>query len=50
MYLKRNKHYLLSAALIGSAILSVPVAQASTSFTSSALLTYTINSITNLNP
>ena len=49
MYLKRNKHYLLSAALIAGAILSVPVVQASTSFTSSALLTYTINSITNNN-
>ena len=49
MYLKRNKHYLLSAALLVGAILSVPVVQASTSFTSSALLTYTINSITNNN-
>ena len=49
MYLKRNKHYLLSAALIAGAILSVPVTQASTNFLGSAALTFTINSITNLN-
>ncbi len=50
MYLKRNKHYLLSIALIAGTILFVPLTQASTTFFGSAALTFTINNITNLNP
>lgn len=39
----------MSAVLIGGAMLSAQAAQADATFNSSALLTYTINSITNLN-
>ena len=50
MFYKRRTQAVLCAALLGSALLTSPFAQASATFTSSALLTYTINSITNTNP
>ena len=44
-----KEHSLRAAVLMGGTLLSAQAAQANTTFTSSAALTYTINSITNLN-
>lgn len=49
MFYKSKTQSVLCAALLGSALLTSQLAQASATFTSSALLTYTINSITNTN-
>jgi hypothetical protein len=44
-----KKHGLMCAVLIGGSLLSAQAAQANVTFNSSAALTFTINSITNLN-
>ncbi len=49
MYHNSKKHYLMSVALLGSALLGAQAAQANTTFAGSSILTFTINSITNLN-
>jgi hypothetical protein len=45
-----KNHGLLCAVLIGGSLLSTQAAEADVTFSSSAALTFTINSITNLNP
>ena len=49
MFMKRKNQYLMGVAVLCSGLFVTQVAQASVTFDSSATLTYTINSITNLN-
>ena len=49
MYLISKKHFVMSLVLLSGVLLGAQSAQANTTFAGSSVLTFTINSITNLN-